>query len=137
MIHSVKLRQDSAADFFSHYEYLCTLQDSVPLPAVLTCLREGVLDFNADRLRVVDWAPLLSTLKINKDLPVISIKSFFQPWLGETGLCLDGCLEMGFQIGPRWSLGPRRGALCWRMCAVPARRTWQVIEGLKVPSSHP
>uniref|UniRef100_A0A5F9DCC7 Centrosomal protein of 78 kDa n=1 Tax=Oryctolagus cuniculus TaxID=9986 RepID=A0A5F9DCC7_RABIT len=82
MIDSVKLRRDSAADFFSHYEYLCALQDSVPLPAVRSCLREGVLDFNADRLRMVDWAPLLSTLKINKDLPLISIKSFFQPWLG-------------------------------------------------------
>ncbi|XP_068409537.1 centrosomal protein of 78 kDa isoform X2 [Eschrichtius robustus] len=85
MIHSVKLRRDSAADFASHYEYLCALQDSVPLPAVRASLREGVLDFNADRLRGVDWAPLLSTLKINKDLPLICIKSFFQPWLGETG----------------------------------------------------
>ncbi|XP_054544807.1 centrosomal protein of 78 kDa isoform X3 [Talpa occidentalis] len=84
MIDSVKLRRNSAADFFSHYEYLCALQDSVPLPSVRACLREGVLDFNADRLRVVDWAPLLSTLKVNKDLPLISIKSFFQPWLGET-----------------------------------------------------
>lgn len=86
MIDSVKLRRDSAADFFSHYEYLCALQDSVPLPAVRACLREGVLDFNADRLRLVDWTPLLRTLKINKDLPLVSIKSFFQPWLGETGL---------------------------------------------------
>ncbi|EAW62614.1 centrosomal protein 78 [Homo sapiens] len=85
MIDSVKLRRDSAADFFSHYEYLCALQNSVPLPAVRACLREGVLDFNADRLRGVDWAPLLSTLKINKDLPLVSIKSFFQPWLGDTG----------------------------------------------------
>ncbi|XP_004862600.1 centrosomal protein of 78 kDa isoform X2 [Heterocephalus glaber] len=85
MIDSVKLRRESAADFFSHYEYLCALQDSVPLPAVRACLREGVLDFNADRLRVVDWAPLLSTLKTNKDLPLISIRSCFQPWLGETG----------------------------------------------------
>ncbi|XP_058157605.1 centrosomal protein of 78 kDa isoform X4 [Dasypus novemcinctus] len=85
MIDSVKLRRDSAADFFSHYEYLCALQDSVPLPTVRACLREGVLDFNADRLRVVDWAPLLSTLKVNKDLPLISIKSYFQPWLGESG----------------------------------------------------
>ncbi|KAM7092754.1 centrosomal protein of 78 kDa isoform 5-T5 [Molossus nigricans] len=84
MIDSVKLRRDNSADFFSHYEYLCALQDSVPLPAVRACLREGVLDFNADRLRLVDWTPLLSTLKINKDLPLISIKSFFQPWLGET-----------------------------------------------------
>uniref|UniRef100_A0A8C8YE45 Centrosomal protein of 78 kDa n=1 Tax=Prolemur simus TaxID=1328070 RepID=A0A8C8YE45_PROSS len=85
MIDSVKLRRDSAGDFFSHYEYLCALQDAVPLPAVRACLREGVLDFNADRLRAVDWAPLLSTLKMNKDLPLISIRSFFQPWLGETG----------------------------------------------------
>ncbi|XP_043342927.1 centrosomal protein of 78 kDa isoform X3 [Cervus elaphus] len=84
MIDSVKLRRDSAADFFSHYEYLCALQDSVPLPAVRACLREGVLDFNADRLRVADWAPLLSTLKNDKDLPLICIKSCFQPWLGET-----------------------------------------------------
>ncbi|XP_039701764.1 centrosomal protein of 78 kDa isoform X2 [Pteropus medius] len=85
MIDSAKMRRDCAADFFSHYEYLCALQDSVPLPAVRACLREGVLDFNADRLRLVDWAPLLSTLKINKDLPLVSIKSFFQPWLAETG----------------------------------------------------
>ncbi|XP_027262088.2 centrosomal protein of 78 kDa-like, partial [Cricetulus griseus] len=85
MIDSVKLRRDSAADFFSHYEYLCALQDSVPLPAVRACLREGVLDFNADRLRVVDWAPLLSTLRVNRDLPLVAIKSSFQPWLGETG----------------------------------------------------
>ncbi|XP_077004601.1 centrosomal protein of 78 kDa-like isoform X2 [Tamandua tetradactyla] len=84
MIDSVKLRRDSTADFFSHYEYLCALQDLVPLPAVRACLQEGVLDFNADRLRVVDWAPLLSSLKVNKDLPLISIKSYFQPWLGET-----------------------------------------------------
>ncbi|KAM5299051.1 centrosomal protein of 78 kDa isoform 2-T2 [Ctenodactylus gundi] len=83
MIDSVKMRRDSAADFLSHYEYLCALQDSVPLPAVRACVREGVLDFSADRLRVVDWAPLLSTLRINKDLPLISIKSCFQPW--ETG----------------------------------------------------
>lgn len=86
MIDSVKLRRDSAADFFSHYEYLCALQDSVPVPAVRASLREGVLDFNADRLRLADWAPLLSTLKNNKDLPLVCIKSFFQPWLGETGL---------------------------------------------------
>ena len=58
----------------------------MPVPAVRASLREGVLDFNADRLRLADWAPLLSTLKNNKDLPLVCIKSFFQPWLGETGL---------------------------------------------------
>ncbi|XP_041600477.1 centrosomal protein of 78 kDa isoform X5 [Vulpes lagopus] len=85
MIDSAKLRRDGAADFFSHYEYLCALQDSVPLPSVRACLREGVLDLNADRLRGVDWAPLLSTLRVNKDLPLVSITSCFQPWLGDTG----------------------------------------------------
>ncbi|XP_036186657.1 centrosomal protein of 78 kDa isoform X2 [Myotis myotis] len=85
MIDSVKVRRDSAADFFSHYEYLCALQDAVPLPAVRASLREGVLDFDADRLRLVDWTPLLNTLKSNKDLPLISIKSFFPSGLGETG----------------------------------------------------
>ncbi|XP_036697147.1 uncharacterized protein LOC118889507 [Balaenoptera musculus] len=61
--HSVKLRRNSAANFFWHCEEdLCTLQDSVPLPAVRASLREGLLDFNADRLRGVDWAPPLSTL---------------------------------------------------------------------------
>ncbi|XP_060055518.1 centrosomal protein of 78 kDa isoform X2 [Erinaceus europaeus] len=85
MIDSVKLRRDAAADFFSRYEYLCALQGSVPLPAVRACLREGVLDVNADRLRLADWAPLLSTLRTNKDLPLVSIKSCFQPWLGESG----------------------------------------------------
>ncbi|KAI5278314.1 Centrosomal Protein Of 78 Kda [Manis pentadactyla] len=84
MIDSVKLRRAGAADFFSHYEYLCALQDSVPLPGVRACLREGLLEFNADRLRLGDWAPLLSTLKINRDLPLVSIKSFFQAWLSET-----------------------------------------------------
>lgn len=85
MIDSVQLRRDCAADFSSHYQYLCALQDSVPLPAVRSCLRDGVLDFNADRLRVVDWAPLLSALKVNRDLPLVAIKSSLQPWLWETG----------------------------------------------------
>lgn len=85
MIDSGQLNRCGAADFYAHYECLCALQDSVPLPAVRACLREGVLDFNADRLRVVDWAPLLSTLKINKDLPLICIRSSFQLGLGAAG----------------------------------------------------
>lgn len=93
MIDSVKLRRDSAADFLSHYEHLCALQDSVPLPAVRACLREGVLDFNADRLRLLDWAPLLSALKENRDLPLVSIKSVFQPWLAEIGLYDSACFQ--------------------------------------------
>ncbi|XP_074052800.1 centrosomal protein of 78 kDa isoform X2 [Macrotis lagotis] len=84
MIDSVKLRRESAADFFSHYEYLCALQDSIPLPVVRANLRLGVLDFNADRLKLVDWAPLLSALRINKNLPSITIRSSYQPGFGDS-----------------------------------------------------
>ena len=61
-IITVKLCRDSAADFLWRCEDLCALQDSVPLPTVHASLREGLLDFNTDRLRGVDWAPPLSTL---------------------------------------------------------------------------
>ena len=61
MIHSVKLPRDNTADCFSTVS-TCVLQDSLPLPAVRASLQEDLLDFNADRLRVVDWAPLLSPL---------------------------------------------------------------------------
>ncbi|XP_006892058.1 PREDICTED: centrosomal protein of 78 kDa [Elephantulus edwardii] len=84
MIDSVKLRRESAGNFYSHYEYLCALQDAVPLAAVRACLRQGVLDFSADRLRLVDWPPLLGALRANKDLPWIAVRSYFQPWLAET-----------------------------------------------------
>ena len=57
----MKLRCDSAANFW-RCEDLCALQDSLPLPVVPASLRDGLLDFNADRLRGVEWAPLLSTL---------------------------------------------------------------------------
>lgn len=100
MIDSVKLRRDSAADFFSRYEHLCALQDSVPLPAVRACLREGVLDFNADRLRLGDWAPLLSALRMNQDLSLVSIKSFFQPRLADIGG--QFLLPMGGVWVPAW-----------------------------------
>ena len=72
MIDSVKLRRDSAADFFSRYEYLCALQDAVPLPAVRACLREGVLDLNADRLRGADWAPDRKSTRLNSSHRIAS-----------------------------------------------------------------
>ncbi|XP_072461114.1 centrosomal protein of 78 kDa isoform X2 [Notamacropus eugenii] len=84
MIDSVKLRRESAGDFFTHYEYLCALQDSIPLPVVRANLRHGVLDFNADRLKLLDWAPLLSALRINKNLPSVAIRSSYQPNFGDS-----------------------------------------------------
>lgn len=88
MLDSVKLRRDGAADFLSQYEYLCALQDSVPLPAVRAGLRDGGLDLSADRLRLLDWAPLLGSLQRNRDLRLVSVRSSFQPGPGEAGALL-------------------------------------------------
>lgn len=91
MIDSVQIRRQGAIDFKSHYEYLCVLQDSVPLQAVKANIRQGALSFNADRIRLADWPPILNTLKINKSLMSVSIKSCHQPGLGESGF---GCLKI-------------------------------------------
>ncbi|MEE6459448.1 hypothetical protein FKM82_000639 [Ascaphus truei] len=86
MVDSVRIRRQGAMDFHSHYDYLCVLQDSVPLPAVKASLLDGTLNFNADRVRVPDWGPILNTLKINKSLTTVSIRSCHQPGLGESGV---------------------------------------------------
>ncbi|OCU01134.1 centrosomal protein of 78 kDa [Xenopus laevis] len=85
MIDSVRIRHQGSMDFLSHYEYLCALQDSVPMPAVKANLRHGSLSFNADRIKLSDWLPILNSLKINKSLLNVSIKSCHQPGLGESG----------------------------------------------------
>ncbi|XP_040272985.1 centrosomal protein of 78 kDa isoform X1 [Bufo bufo] len=84
MIDSVKIRRQGAMDFRSHYDYLCVLQDSVPLQAVKANLRQGSLSFNADKVKLSDWPPILNTLKINKSLTCVAIKSCHQPGLGES-----------------------------------------------------
>ncbi|CAJ0933978.1 unnamed protein product [Ranitomeya imitator] len=84
MIDSVRTRLHGAMDFRSHYDYLCVLQDSVPLQAIKANLRRGALSFNADRVKLSDWTPILNTLKINKSLTCVAIKSCHQPGLGET-----------------------------------------------------
>ncbi|XP_056379585.1 centrosomal protein of 78 kDa [Hyla sarda] len=84
MIDSVRIRRQGAMDFRSHYDYLCVLQDSVPLQAVKTNLQRGTLSFNADRVKLSDWPPILNTLKINKSLTCVAIKSCHQPGLGES-----------------------------------------------------
>ncbi|XP_078531982.1 centrosomal protein of 78 kDa isoform X2 [Lissotriton helveticus] len=85
MIDSVQIRRQGAFDFQAHYEYLCVLQDSVPLPAVKANLRHGILDINGDRVKLADWKPILDTLRINKNLNSIAIRSFLQPGPVEPG----------------------------------------------------
>lgn len=83
MIDSVQVRSRGAVDFQSYYEYACALQDSVPLPAVKAKLGQGILDLNGDRLKLVDWTPILNSLAINKHLHHVAIRSYHQPSLGE------------------------------------------------------
>ncbi|XP_072926506.1 centrosomal protein of 78 kDa isoform X1 [Hemitrygon akajei] len=85
MIESTQLRQRRSMDFESHYEHLCALHDLVPLKAVKANLNEGVLDINGDRIKLSEWAPIFSSIGINKHLVFLAIRSYYQPALGETG----------------------------------------------------
>ncbi|XP_053322899.1 centrosomal protein of 78 kDa isoform X2 [Spea bombifrons] len=85
MINSVRVRHQGPMDFQSHYEYLCALQDSVPVPAIRSSFGQDVLSFNADRIKVSDWPPILNTLKVNKSLTSVSIKSCHQPGYEDSG----------------------------------------------------
>ncbi|XP_050801390.1 centrosomal protein of 78 kDa [Gopherus flavomarginatus] len=85
MIDSVKVRRQSTLDFYSHYEFLCAVQGSVPLKTVKANVNQGILELNADRLKASDWAPLLNAIRHNKTLTSIVIRSFHQQGLGESG----------------------------------------------------
>uniref|UniRef100_H2XSH8 Centrosomal protein of 78 kDa n=1 Tax=Ciona intestinalis TaxID=7719 RepID=H2XSH8_CIOIN len=74
---SVAVRQRGAFDFASCYDNLCALQSTVPLSTVKAHLANGILDINGDKIRMIDWSPILNTLKINRNLRYVSIKSYF------------------------------------------------------------
>ncbi|KAK3760011.1 hypothetical protein RRG08_048753 [Elysia crispata] len=78
MIESVQARHRGAFNFEDHYDNLCALQDSAPLPAVKAYLTQGVLDLNGDRVRLNDWQPIINSLRINKSLQFVAIRSFYQ-----------------------------------------------------------
>ncbi|XP_046585352.1 centrosomal protein of 78 kDa-like [Haliotis rubra] len=85
MIESVQVRQSGAYDFENHYDNLCALQDSVPLAAVKAHLCQGVLDINGDRVRANDWMPIVNTLRINKSLEFVAVRSYYTPPNEEDG----------------------------------------------------
>ncbi|XP_029860611.1 centrosomal protein of 78 kDa isoform X2 [Aquila chrysaetos chrysaetos] len=86
MIESVKIRRQCMLDFYSHYEHLCALQGSVPLKAVKANLTQGALDLIVDHIKAADWVPLLNSIRHNKTLTSIGIRSFHQQGLGESGV---------------------------------------------------
>ncbi|GFS06086.1 centrosomal protein of 78 kDa-like [Elysia marginata] len=78
MIESVQARHRGAFNFEDHYDNLCALQDSAPLSAVKAHLPQGVLDLNGDRVRLNDWQPIINSLRINKSLNFVALRSYYQ-----------------------------------------------------------
>ncbi|XP_071941319.1 centrosomal protein of 78 kDa-like [Antedon mediterranea] len=78
MFTSIPARSKGSTNFESYYNNLCALQDSVPVQSVKAHLAEGALDINADRIRLPDWGPILNSIRINKSLSFIGIRSYFQ-----------------------------------------------------------
>lgn len=79
MFESVAMRQKGGLDFQLHYDNLCALSNTCPIPAVKARLVQNVLDLNGDRIRTNDWLPILNTIRINKTLEYIAIRSFYLP----------------------------------------------------------
>jgi len=50
-MESVAIRQRGGYDFATHYDHLCALNNTCPLPAVKAHLSQRQLDINADRIR--------------------------------------------------------------------------------------
>ncbi|XP_033625434.1 centrosomal protein of 78 kDa-like isoform X1 [Asterias rubens] len=81
-MESVQARQRGSLDFEGYYKQLCALQDTCPLTSVKGHLTEGVLDINGDRVRTPDWPPILNSLRINKNLQFVAVRSYFQQSCG-------------------------------------------------------
>ncbi|TNN10311.1 Centrosomal protein of 78 kDa isoform 1 [Schistosoma japonicum] len=78
MIPTVKERQAGSYDFKNYYENLCALRNCTPISSITGYVGHGVLDINADRIRIQEWDPILDAVKINKNLNFIAIRSFYK-----------------------------------------------------------
>ncbi|XP_043966151.1 centrosomal protein of 78 kDa isoform X1 [Gambusia affinis] len=101
--NSAQIRRQGPHDFLAYYEFSCAKQDSVPLCAVKINLDKGMLDFNGDKLKLVDWPPIFSSISINKHLHHIAISSTFQAGLAFA----DSDLSYG-KYGSRRKIPPIR-----------------------------
>uniref|UniRef100_A0A3P9K3X4 Centrosomal protein 78 n=1 Tax=Oryzias latipes TaxID=8090 RepID=A0A3P9K3X4_ORYLA len=75
---NAQIRQQGAQDFMAYYDFACAKQETFPVPAVKVNLDKGMLNFNADRLKLSDWPPILQAISINKHLHHITISSTYQ-----------------------------------------------------------
>ncbi|XP_075875633.1 centrosomal protein of 78 kDa isoform X2 [Nelusetta ayraudi] len=79
------IRQRGAHDFMAYYEFACGQIESVPLTSVSMNLHKGSLDFNGDRVKSPEWAPIISSISVNKHLHHIAIRSTHQASGGAAG----------------------------------------------------
>lgn len=63
--------------FYVWYSELCRRQNSSPICAIRaqSNRHEHVLDFNADRIKIEDWQPIINALRLDTSLHVISVHS--------------------------------------------------------------
>ncbi|EDV29690.1 uncharacterized protein TRIADDRAFT_52351 [Trichoplax adhaerens] len=74
MIETVQERHRGQYDFGAYYDNLCAIQNTCPVPAIKANLRKSILDCKADRIRLIDWPPLIEALRINKSLRAVIFK---------------------------------------------------------------
>nr|XP_047123486.1 centrosomal protein of 78 kDa [Hydra vulgaris]XP_047123487.1 centrosomal protein of 78 kDa [Hydra vulgaris] len=75
-------KRQQKEDFGFEYERLCAQFSCCPSSCVTANLKDYKLDFNGDRIGLKEWEPLLCSIKVNKSLKTISIKSVKQPTEG-------------------------------------------------------
>ena len=75
MANKIKLK---GKNFDEEYERLCIIQNQAPLPHLTANLKENFLDFNADRIRLSEWDPIIGALKVNNSLRFVAIRSYWQ-----------------------------------------------------------
>lgn len=63
--------------FYVWYNELCRRQNSNPICAVRNPNQRNdqVLEFNADRIKIEDWHPIINAIRLDTSLHVISIHS--------------------------------------------------------------
>jgi len=72
-MESVAIRQRGGYDFATHYDHLCALNNTCPLPAIKAHLDQRCLDINADRIRYVYCVVFCAVCALYIDQYVLSL----------------------------------------------------------------
>ncbi|KAL3318310.1 Centrosomal protein of 78 kDa [Cichlidogyrus casuarinus] len=68
-------KKRGAFDFNYYYDSMCVLKDLSPVSAIKANIGKGIIDICVDSLKYPDWAPMLESIKINRNLRFYSFKS--------------------------------------------------------------